>query len=46
MTAWTVEGVIRCPGCGLYLDIDGSLTELAMLAAAHDCTATVKEETT
>jgi hypothetical protein len=36
-TGWHVEGVIRCPGCGLYLDVDSPLSDLEQFTAAHDC---------
>ena len=35
---WTVEGVARCPGdCGLYFDIEATLTELENFIEVHDC---------
>ena len=41
--AWTVEGVVRCPGCELYLDFDGTPQDLQAFISAHRC---AKEETT
>lgn len=46
VTAWTVEGVIRCPGpCGLYYDFCGTPQDLDKFISAHDCvTAQIGEE--
>jgi len=36
--AWTVEGVVRCPGdCGLYLDFCGTPHDLHKFISEHDC---------
>ena len=44
MTEWTVEGVARCPGCGLYFDVEATtLSELEQFIKAHDCAKAKKE---
>lgn len=38
LRAWTVEGVIRCPGpCALYFDFCGTPQDLHDFITAHDC---------
>ena len=38
MTAWTVEGIVKCPGdCGLYFDFNGTPQDLQDFISKHDC---------
>ena len=37
MTGWTVEGVLQCPRCTLYIDICGTLDDLQKAISAHRC---------
>ena len=34
---WTVEGVLLCPACNLYLDFLGTPQDLQEFITAHDC---------
>ena len=39
--AWTIEGVVRCPGgCGLYLDFSGTPHDLQEFISKHACAVT------
>jgi hypothetical protein len=35
---WTVEGVLLCPRCTLYLDFCGTPQELQEFIDQHECT--------
>ena len=41
---WTVEGVLLCPRCTLYIDFDGTPQQLQQAISAHDCRAETRYE--
>ena len=43
-TAWTVEGVLLCPECSLFIDYYGDPDELREFISAHDCSKPAAQE--
>lgn len=36
MTGWTVEGVLQCPRCTLYIDYEGTPEDLQKAIDEHE----------